>query len=271
MSIAGSDSGGGAGLQADLKTFAAYGVHGACAVTAVTAQNTVAVTGVAVMEPAFVAAQIRAVTSDLTVAATKTGMLATAGIVAVVADLAAEGLLANLVVDPVLVSSTGHRLMDASGVDAYRQLLLPRCLVTTPNLAETAVLTGRALDDLADLDAMIEAAEQLRALGSTIVVVKGGHVGRGVEPGEAPDVVVSPDGVTVLEASRVETGNDHGTGCSLSAAITAQLAQGVAPLDAVRQAKDFVWRGLAGGASWRLGAGHGPIDHFGWGPGAPSV
>jgi hydroxymethylpyrimidine/phosphomethylpyrimidine kinase len=262
LTIAGSDSGGGAGLQADLRTFAAFGVHGTVAVTAVTAQNTLAVTGVVALDPGFVAQQVRTVLADLDVAAVKTGMLARADTVAAVAHLAAEGLLANLVVDPVLVSSTGHLLMDEGGVEAYRRHLIPQALVVTPNLRETAVLTGRPLADLARVEAMVEAAEEIRALGATVVVVKGGHLG----PHGAPDVVLGPDGLTVLEAERVETANDHGTGCSLSAAIAAQLALGAAPGPAVAGAKAFVHRGLVGAAGWRLGAGHGPIDHLGWGP-----
>ena len=177
LTIAGSDSGGGAGLQADLRTFAAWGVHGTVAVTAVTAQSTVAVTGVLTIDPAFVTLQVRTVLADLDVAAVKTGMLARPDTVAAVADLAAEGCLVNLVVDPVLVSSTGHPLMDEGGVDAYRRLLIPRALVVTPNLRETAVLTGRPLADLGRIEAMVEAAEEIRGLGAVVVVIKGGHFG----------------------------------------------------------------------------------------------
>jgi hydroxymethylpyrimidine/phosphomethylpyrimidine kinase len=284
LTIAGSDSGGGAGLQADLKTFAALGVFGTCAVTAVTAQNTTAVTDVATLDPAFVIAQIQAVVSDLPVAATKTGMLATPAIVTAVAGLAADGLLPNLVVDPVLVSSTGHPLMDEGGVAAYREHLIPRAFVVTPNLRETAVLTGRSLADLATVEDMEAAGQQLRALGAEIVVVKGGHLAVaateraqregpvGEPPGGgalagSPDVVVGPGGTVVLPGQRVETRNDHGTGCSLAAGITAWLARGEDPLEAVRQAKVYVHQALCGAATWRLGGGHGPIDHFGWSAG----
>jgi len=267
LTIAGSDSGGGAGLQADLKTFGALGVFGTSAVTAVTAQNTATVLGVVAMEPAFVAAQVDAVVSDLWPAAVKTGMLALPETIAVIAELAEAGRLQHLVVDPVLVSSTGHALMGEGGVDAYRRLLLPRAAVATPNLREAALLTGRRPSDLDSLDAMIEAAEELRALGCGAVIVKGGHfAGEG-----SPDVFVDGGEPVVLEAARVATGNDHGTGCSLSAAIAVGLARGARPLDSVRAAKEFVHRALTGAADWRLGAGHGPIDHFGWGPseGAP--
>lgn len=270
LTVAGSDSGGGAGIQADLKTFAAHGVFGTSAVTAVTAQNTFAVTGVVAMDPAIVVAQIEAVLDDLAPRAAKTGMLASAATVAAVAALAERGAFALLVVDPVLVSSTGHPLIDDAGVDAYRTLLLPHATVATPNLREAAALTGRRVEDLSSLDAMVAAGEELRALGALTVVVKGGHLaqvlssGPGTPTPPSPDVVVGPGGVVVLEAQRVVTRNDHGTGCSLSAAIAANLALGMATLDAVRAAKDYVHRALAGGAGWHLGRGHGPIDHFGW-------
>jgi hydroxymethylpyrimidine/phosphomethylpyrimidine kinase len=267
LTIAGSDSGGGAGLQADLKTFAAHGVFGTSAISAVTAQNTAAVTGVVALAPEFVVAQVEAVLEDLEPRAVKTGMLASGPTVAAIGALAAQGALVNLVVDPVLVSSTGHRLVDDEGIDAYRRLLLPRATVATPNLREAAVLTGRALEDLATTDAMIEAAEELRSLGTGTVVVKGGHFHLAVGDAGAPspDVVVSADGSVVLACARIATPNDHGTGCSLSAAIAANLALGVPTLDAIRAAKDYVTRALAGSATWRLGRGHGPIDHFGWG------
>lgn len=236
-------------------------MHGTCALTAVTAQNTTEVRGVVVLEPAFVRRQIETVLDDFTVRCVKTGMLATAGIVATVADMAADGLLPQLVVDPVLVSSTGHRLLEDDGVDAYRELLLPRALVVTPNLSEAAVLGAAEVEALRSLDARIAVAEHIRATGARYVVVKGGHL-----TDSADDVVAGPDGVVVLPGARVSTGNDHGTGCSLSAAVAAHLAAGAPVLDAITQAKAFVARALAGAAAWRLGAGHGPLDHFGWAP-----
>jgi len=246
-------------MQADLKTFAAHGVHGTSAVTAVTAQNTVEVRGVVALDPGFVRLQIATVLDDLVVGSVKTGMLATRAIVEVVADLAAAGRLPNLVVDPVLVSSSGHALMDEGGVEAYRHALLPHALVVTPNLREAAVLTGTDVAELTSIAAMSDAAQRIREGGARFVVVKGGHL-----TDAAHDVVAGPEGITVLEAVRVRTGNDHGTGCSLSAAIAARLAQGSDVLGAIRDGKAFVARGLAGGAPWSLGAGHGPIDHFGW-------
>jgi hydroxymethylpyrimidine/phosphomethylpyrimidine kinase len=251
LTVAGSDSGGGAGLQADLRTFAAHGVHGTCAVTAVTAQSTRGVDAVVALDPEMVAAQIRAVAADMTVEAAKTGMLANGGIVATVADLARQGVLRRLVVDPVLVSSSGHALMEPTGVDAYRRLLVPQASVLTPNLREAAVLSGRPLGELTSVEAMVDVARALRELGARVVVVKGGHLSETAPGAAAPDVVVDDEGVVVLPAQRVVTANDHGTGCSLWPAIAA--------------AKAFVHRALVGAAAWRLGAGHGPIDHLGWG------
>ncbi len=259
LTIAGSDSGGGAGVQADLKTFAAHRVHGTCALTAVTAQNTVEVRGIVALEPAFVRRQVQAVLDDFRVRSVKTGMLANAAIVTEVAALAAQGLLPQLVVDPVLVSSVGHPLMEPDGVAAYMDLLLPHALVVTPNLREAALLGNTDVGSLATLDARVAVAERIKATGARYVVVKGGHLTQ-----TADDVVVGPDGVLVLHGSRVITSNDHGTGCSLSAAIAARLAQGDAVPDAISDAKAFVVAALAGSAQWRLGAGHGPLDHFGW-------
>ncbi len=268
LTIAGSDSGGCAGIEADLKTFAAFGLHGAVALSAVTAQHTRAVLGVVALDPSFVTAQIDAVVDDLSPKAVKTGMLATPAIVAAVADEARAGRLHNLVVDPVLVSTSGHPLMDPGGVDANRDLLLPHAAVLTPNLAEAAMLTGRPPDALATTEDMASAASELRALGAQMVVVKGGHLDRRAggprEPIGSPDVVAGPEGTVVLAGDRVATGNDHGSGCTLSAAIAAGLALGTAPIDAVAAAKDYVRRALCGAVGWRLGSGRGPLDHFGW-------
>jgi hydroxymethylpyrimidine kinase/phosphomethylpyrimidine kinase len=186
-------------------------------------------------------------------------MLANGAIVVAVACLAEQGRLPALVVDPVLVSSTGHQLLEPDAVAAYLDRLLPKALVATPNLREAAVLGDTTVEALVSLDARVAVAEQIRERGTQWVVVKGGHL-----TDSADDVVVGPEGVTVLPSARVETGNDHGTGCSLSAAVAARLAQGDEVLDAVRAAKEFVHRALTGGRNWRLGAGHGPVDHFGW-------
>ena len=246
LTIAGSDSGGGAGAQADLKTFAALRVHGTCALTAVTAQNTAEVRGVVALEPTFVQQQVETVLDDFAVGSVKTGMLATAATVAAVADLAQRGLLPRLVVDPVLVSSTGHRLLEPAGVAAYLQQLLPHALVVTPNLREAAVLGDTDVESLRPLEARVAVAERIRATGARYVVVKGGHL-----TDSADDVVAGPDGIFVLPGERVDTGNDHGTGCSLSAAIAAHLARGATVPEAITQAKHLRgggtgrWRGVA--------------------------
>lgn len=269
LTVAGSDSSGGAGLEADLRTFAALGVHGAVAVTAVTAQNTVGVSAVLAVEPEMVRAQVHAVAEDLSIAAVKTGMLARPATVRAVARLAAEGSLPNLVVDPVLVSSTGHLLMEEGGVDAYRDELFAYAAVVTPNLREAAVLLGVDVASLATIEAMADAAERLRATGAACVVVKGGHLlGGAATESRAPDVVVTAAGAMTLDRPRVVTRNDHGTGCSLAAAIAVGLAEGLDVLDAVRRAKSFVTEALEGAATWSLGEGRGPIDHLGWGAGS---
>lgn len=265
MSIAGSDSGGGAGIQADLRTFAAHHVHGTTAITAITAQNTTGVSAVCPLEPEMVAAQVEMITSDLRVRAVKTGMLARPQTIRKVAQLAEAGLLPNLVVDPVLVSSTGHALMEDGGVDAYRFALLPHAVITTPNLREAAVLTDRRVDEIRDLDDMREVAESILRYGPQYVLLKGGHFLRdGVTSEQAPDVLVSRSSFDVFDAKRVVTSNDHGTGCSLAAAITSRLAHGSDVPEAVRLSKAFVHAALTSAARWHLGAGHGPIDHLGW-------
>jgi hydroxymethylpyrimidine/phosphomethylpyrimidine kinase len=268
--IAGSDSGAGAGLQADIKTMSALGVFATTAVTAVTAQNTAAVLQVHPVPERMVEAQVRAVVDDLPVAAVKTGMLGTEAVIGTVARLAAEGVLPQLVVDPVLVASTGRALVDAGGIDAYRQRLLPRALVVTPNLREAALLAGTEADAGASVAAMTEMARRIHELGPSWVVVKGGHL-PGVEapvggprPDQVTDVLFDGREVTVLTRSRVETTNTHGTGCSLASAIAAHLAMGADVPSAVTAAKAFVHDALVGGARWRLGRGHGPLDHFGW-------
>ncbi len=260
MTIAGSDSGGGAGIQADLKTFAALGVFGTSAVTALTAQNTVTVAGVHEIPPQFVVAQIETVLADLPVAAVKTGMLANAAILRAVASLAAAGRLPRLVVDPVMVASTGDRLLDLNAERAYVELLLPHAVVATPNLREAEVLLGRSITSL---DQQRAAAEELAALGTEVVVVKGGHA-VGDTPGEAVDVVAAGGAITELRLPRIQTPNNHGSGCSFASAVAAGLAKGLSTLDAVHAAKEFVHRAVAGGATWSLGKGHGPVDHFGW-------
>ena len=257
LTIAGSDSGGGAGLQADLKAFAANGVFGASVVTAVTAQNTLKVAGVVAMEPDFVEAQLDAVLSDLPVAAVKTGMLATAGIVRAVGRRARAGELPNLVVDPVMVASSGDRLLDEDAVDAYREELFPAALLITPNLREAGLLVGRPLSGPEDMESP---AQQLADSGPAFVLVKGGHL-----TGDAVDVLYDGRTCSELRAPRVRTANVHGTGCTLAATVAALLARGRDVPAAVSDAKRFVTGAIQGSAGWHLGEGHGPLDHFGWG------
>ena len=260
LTIAGSDSGGGAGVQADLKAFAALGVFGACAITALTAQNTREVRAVLPVPADFVVAQVETVLDDLPVAAGKTGMLATAEVVAAVARLAADGRLPHLVVDPVMVASSGGRLLEPDAEQAYVELLLPHTQVLTPNLLEAQALLRGEIRTLAEQH---EAARALGALGPRVVVVKGGHAVQD-SGNDAVDVVWDGSATSELRSPRVATANDHGTGCTYAASVAARLAQGANTADAVRDAKVRVARGLAGGAGWRLGGGHGPLDHFGW-------
>jgi hydroxymethylpyrimidine/phosphomethylpyrimidine kinase len=252
LTIAGSDSGGGAGIQADLRTFAALGVHGTSAITAVTAQNSVAVTAWVALEPRMVAAQIEAVATDMPVAATKTGMLATAAIVSAVADAAARLRLGPLVVDPVMVAKSGDRLLDGAAERAYVERLLPLAALVTPNLYEAEVLLGRPVRDLS---AMRGAARDIAALGARAVLVKGGGLA-----GDAVDVLYDGARIVELPGPRVETANTHGTGCTLSAAICARLALGDAMLDAVRAAKEYLTEGLR--RSFATGHGRGIVDHL---------
>ncbi len=265
LTIAGSDSGGGAGIQADLKTFAAHGVFGTTAITALTAQNTRGVHGVHPVPPAVVVAQIEAVLDDLPVTAVKTGMLATGDIVRAVAELAAAGRLPALVVDPVMVATSGDRLLDRAAVRTYVTELLPQAVVLTPNVREAEVLLDGVIRTLAD---QREAARALGALGPATVVVKGGHAVDDV-PGEAVDLVWDGRTMRELRGPRIETRNDHGTGCTFAAATAAGLAAGRSVPEAVEAAKRYVAAALAAGAGWRLGGGHGPLDHSALSPPPP--
>ncbi|MGW4466492.1 bifunctional hydroxymethylpyrimidine kinase/phosphomethylpyrimidine kinase [Micromonospora sp. NPDC004704] len=255
LTIAGSDSGAGAGIQADLKVFAALGVYGTSVITALTAQNTHQVRAVLPTPADIVTAQLDAVLSDLPVLAAKTGMLGTEEVADAVAAQARAGLLPHLVVDPVLVSTSGHRL----GVVAAVTRLLPYALVATPNREEAAAIVGRPVTTT---DEMVAAAAQIAAGGPRYVVVTGG--GDDDDRTEAVDVFWTGTGTRLLAGPRVPTRNTHGTGCSFSAAIAARIALGDAVPDAVVFAKEYVARALAGARDWKLGTGHGPLDHFGW-------
>jgi hydroxymethylpyrimidine/phosphomethylpyrimidine kinase len=252
LTIAGSDSGAGAGIQADLKTFAALGVYGTCAITAVTAQNTQEVVAIAEVPEEVVAAQIDAVLEDIGADAAKTGMLSSASIIATVADRLEAWGVSNLVVDPVMVAKTGDRLLQIDAIDELRSTLLPLALVVTPNLPEAEVLSGLTIRT--DEDAR-QAAAAIAALGPRFVVVKGGH-----RLDSPIDIVYDGRDYVELPAERIETPNTHGTGCTLSAAIAAYLARGAAPLEAIAAAKDYVTAALL--ASYRVGHGHSPVNHF---------
>ena len=232
LTIAGSDSGGGAGIQADLKTFQAFGVHGASAITAVTAQDTRRVWASYPLPPAAVAAQIQAVMDDLRPAAVKTGMLANAAIVKVVAGQMRKRRVKRLVVDPVMVATSGDRLLEDAAVAAVREVLLPLALVVTPNLAEASILAGIAVEDWRS---MSRAAEKIAALGPRYVVIKGGHRRR-----DADDLLFDGDSVVRLSSPRRPGVRLHGAGCAFSAAIAAALALGDDPPAATRRAKDFI-------------------------------
>jgi hydroxymethylpyrimidine/phosphomethylpyrimidine kinase len=254
LTIAGSDSGGGAGIQADLKTFTAFGVYGTSVLTAVTAQNTVGVFGVEELPPAFIAAQLDAVLGDIGTDAAKTGMLANAAIVSLVTEKAREHRIPNLVVDPVMMAKSGDALLAEEAQSAVRDLLLPVAFVVTPNAPEAEVLTGVRVDSL---PAMREAATRLHAMGVRWAVVKGGHLPL---EGEAVDVVYDGRTFTELRSPRFPTKNTHGTGCTFSAAIAAGLARGMEPLDAIRRAKAYVSRAIE--SSLAIGGGHGPTNHL---------
>ncbi|MBY8874070.1 bifunctional hydroxymethylpyrimidine kinase/phosphomethylpyrimidine kinase [Micromonospora sp. PLK6-60] len=254
LTIAGSDSGGGAGIQADLKVFAALGAYGTSVLTAVTAQNTRGVDAVLPLPPQTVTDQLDSVLGDFAVRAVKTGMLGSPAIADAVAGAAKAGRLPHLVVDPVLVATSGHRL----GVVAAVERLLPYAEVATPNCAEAAALTGRPVGTV---EQMVVAAEDLAAGGPAYVVVTGGDVAAG---GEAVDVLSGGGRTTLLRAPRVDTRHNHGTGCSFSAAVAVRLAAGDPVPAAVAAAKEYVTRALTGARDWELGAGRGPLDHFGW-------
>jgi hydroxymethylpyrimidine kinase/phosphomethylpyrimidine kinase len=255
MTIAGSDSGGAAGIQADLKTLSAHGVYATTVVTAVTAQNTTGVQSAVMIETADVARQLAAVLSDLAPAATKTGLLRTAATVSLIAGEARR--LGHLVVDPVLANRSGEVIVDSDAIEAYRSELIPAATLATPNHREASLLVDEPIRDVAD---QRRAAERLATLTGTPILVTGGRLGA-----HQPIDVLS-DGHTTHElAGRwVNSRNVHGTGDALSSSIAARLASGSGLLAAASEAKAWVARAIAGATDWQLGSGEGPIDHFGW-------
>ena len=250
LTIAGSDSGGGAGIQADLKTFAVLGVHGTSAITAITAQDTTGVTDILELPTRLIREQIAVVVGDIGVQAAKTGMLSSAAIITMVAETITELGIPNLVVDPVMVAKGGAKLLRDDAVDALRDHLLPLAAIVTPNIPEAEVLLGRRIETLQERRA---AARDLVALGARAAVVKAGHA-----EGEAVDVFFDGSRLVDLAAERIATSNTHGSGCVFSAAITAHLARGAEPLEAAQEAKRFITLAIAG--SLEIGHGHGPVN-----------
>ncbi|MEX2599813.1 MAG: bifunctional hydroxymethylpyrimidine kinase/phosphomethylpyrimidine kinase, partial [Dehalococcoidia bacterium] len=252
MTIAGSDSGAGAGIQADLKTFAAFQVYGTSAITAITAQNTRGVTRIEDLSVEIIRAQIDAILSDIGAGAVKTGMLSSSAIIEGVAERLSSHGVTQLVVDPVMVAKGGDRLLREDAVDALRRLLLPLALVVTPNAGEAEVLSGRPVTSLEEAR---EAARAIYSLGPRYVVVKGGHFGR-----DATDVLFDGTEFTELRADRIDTTSTHGTGCTFASAIAAGLAHGNAVETAVANAKEYVNASIF--EAFPVGAGHGPLNHF---------
>jgi len=256
LTIAGSDSSGGAGIQADLKTFAALGVYGASVITALTAQNTRGVTGIHPVPSDFVTAQLDAVFDDLDVKAVKIGMVAQLSTIDAIAAALARWSPRHVVLDPVMVATSGDPLLGADAVERLRATLIPRAALITPNLPEAAALLDEAV---AESEAAIESqGQRLLALGCPAVLIKGGH-GQGAE---STDYLIRSSGTVTLSAPRVATRNTHGTGCSLSSAITAGLAKGEDMETAVRHAKAWVSAAIAAADRFAVGHGHGPIHHF---------
>lgn len=253
LTIAGSDSGGGAGIQADLKTFAAHGVYGTSAITAITAQNTLGVSAIHTVPADIVIAQIEAIASDIGTDAVKTGMLATAAIVEAVAASIEELDLPSVVVDPVMIAKGGSRLLDDEAIETVRTELFPRAMVITPNIDEAAALLR---DEVRTLDQARAAARRLKALGPGAVIVTGGHLGGS----QAIDVLF--DGVNVFELSglRIETTSTHGTGCTFASAIAANLALGHNLKSSAQRAKTYVTESIRRAPA--IGGGHGPLGHF---------
>jgi hydroxymethylpyrimidine/phosphomethylpyrimidine kinase len=256
LSIAGSDPSGGAGIQADLKTFSALGAYGAAVLVALTAQNTRGVQGVYPVPPGFVAAQLSSIFDDLAVDAVKTGMLADAEIVGVVAAALAARGVKNLVVDPVMVATSGDRLLADDAVAGLRTALFPLAAVVTPNLLEAAALLDEPV--AVSEDAMLGQGRRILAFGPRAVLVKGGH-GNGAE---AVDLLVTPAGHRRFAAPRIATRNTHGTGCTLSSAIAAGLAKGLAVEEAIAAAKAYLTAALAAADRLHVGHGRGPVHHF---------
>lgn len=255
LTIAGSDSGGGAGIQADIKTISALGCYAASAVTAITVQNTLGVSGIHDIPPDIVQAQIHAVMQDIAPAAIKIGMLRTAGTAAAVAEALQHYPQVPVVLDPVMVASSGNRLMNEETITLLRRSLFPLATLVTPNLDEAAVLTGNAVTKLEEMEA---AAKIILGSGCQAVLIKGGHLA-----GEKlHDLLLQQNGVQVFTADYIDSRNTHGTGCTLSSAIAAYLAQGQTVADAVAHAKNYITTAIEAGKDVITGKGRGPLNHF---------
>ncbi|WP_374999692.1 bifunctional hydroxymethylpyrimidine kinase/phosphomethylpyrimidine kinase [Aeromicrobium sp. CTD01-1L150] len=256
LSVAGSDPSGGAGIQADLKTATALGVYAGAVLTALTAQNTTGVQGIHAVPPEFVGTQLESVLTDLDVRAVKIGMLGAPEVAAVVADALRRRPVPAVVLDPVMVASSGDRLVPQETIEVIATELLPLATVVTPNVPEAQILTGAAVDDLAGLEL---AGQLLVEAGARAALVKGGHL----SGAESIDLLVTGEGAQKLAAPRVETPHTHGTGCTLSSAVAAFLVRGEPLQEAVARAKDYLVAALASGSRRDVGAGHGPVDHLG--------
>lgn len=261
LTIATSDSGGGAGIQADLKTFAALECYGMSVLAALTAQNTTEVRGIHALPPDFVALQIDTVVEDLGVDAVKIGMLFTGDIMKTVADRLMAHEIENIVLDPVMVAKSGAKLIEDEAIEALKEYLFPLCTTVTPNLPEAETLLGREISDRSEVE---EAARALLELGPRSVLLKGGHL----NDEQSTDCLVlrEPDendrDVYWYESERIDTKNTHGTGCTLSSAIAAELAKGEPLSEAVDNAKEYISRAIRAGSEYRIGKGHGPLHHF---------
>jgi hydroxymethylpyrimidine/phosphomethylpyrimidine kinase len=265
VSVAGSDPSGGAGVQADLKTASALGVYAGAVLTALTAQDTRGVYGVLPVDADFVSAQLDAVLDDLDVRAVKVGMLGSAAVVHAVADCLCRRPVPWLVVDPVMVATSGDRLVDDETALAVRDVLLPLADVLTPNLPEAATLLG--LPDGTEVTDAVDAGRALRSLGARAALVKGGHA----TGARSVDVLVDADGHRSYDAARLDTPHTHGTGCTLSTAVAAGLVRGLPLREAVGEAKEYLTRALVAGATVRVGHGRGPVHHFhAWWPAVPA-
>ncbi|MFC1880493.1 bifunctional hydroxymethylpyrimidine kinase/phosphomethylpyrimidine kinase [Thermodesulfobacteriota bacterium] len=257
LTIAGSDSGGGAGIQADLKTFAAIGCYGMSVITALTAQNTRGVTAIQALPPSFAIEQMTAVFTDIGADAVKIGMLYSAELIEAVTETLNKYRARNIVLDPVMVAQSGDKLLQDDAIEAIKDHLMPVADVVTPNLPEAEVLLGQKIESIEDMQ---QAARSLAQFGGRSILIKGGHL----EESKSTDLLylTEEDRFVILEAERVDSRNNHGTGCTLSSAIAAYISRGSQIEDAVRKAKTYIQSAIRAGAAYKIGHGHGPVHHF---------